>query len=133
MGLGLLERVLGISKTKSPGDPGCWKYSKGKVEIEWARAPELRKPCGATRLEGRGLPERVLVIYGMDGQYHAFRNSCTYTGRRIDPVAGTRTLRCCSLFASTFDYSGNVISGSAKPLKVFRVRTKQCKVIVWLD
>jgi len=101
MGLGLLERVLGISKTKSPGDPGCWKYSKGKVEIEWARAPELRKPCGATRLEGRGLPERVLVIYGMDGQYHAFRNSCTY--------------------------------GSAKPLKVFRVRTKQCKVIVWLD
>ncbi len=75
MGLGLLERVLEISKTKSPGDLGCWKYSKGKVEIEWARAPELRKPCGAIRLEGRGLPERVLVIYGMDGQYHAFRNS----------------------------------------------------------
>jgi nitrite reductase/ring-hydroxylating ferredoxin subunit len=133
MGLGLLERVLGISKTKPPRDPACWKYSKGKVEIEWARAPELRKPCGAIRLEGRGLPERVLVIYGMDGQYHAFRNRCNSTGRRIDPVAGSRTLHCCSLFASTFDYSGTVISGAAKPLKVFQVRTKQCKVIIWLD
>lgn len=130
--MGLLGRVLGISKTKPPRDPGCWKYSKGRVEIEWARAHELHKPCGAIHLEVRGLHERVFVIYGIDGQYHAFRNRCSSMGRRIDPVIGTATLRCCTLFASTFDYSGNVISGPAKRLKVFRVRTKQCKVIIWL-
>jgi len=132
--MGLFERIFGICKTKPPRDAECWKYSRGKLEIEWARAPELRKPCGAIRLEGRGLPESLLVIYGIDGQYHAFRNECTYTGRRIDPVAGTATLRCCGLCRSTFDYTGNVMSGPAKePLRVFRVETRQCKVIIWLD
>ena len=106
---------------------------KGKVEIEWARAPELRKPYGAIRLEGQGLPVRVLVIYGIDGQYHAFRNKCSYMGRRIDPVVGTATIRCCGLFRSTFDYTGNVMSGPSKePLRTFKVETKHCKVIVWL-
>lgn len=132
--MGLFKRIFGICRTKPPRDAKCWKYSRGKVEIEWARAPELRKPCGAIRLEGWGLPERLLVIYGIDGQYHAFRNECTYTGRRIDPVAGTATLRCCGLSRSTFDYTGKVASGPAKEaLKVFRVKTKQCKVIIWLD
>jgi len=130
----LFKRMFWICNTKPPGDAGCWKYSRGKVEIEWARAPELRKPCGAIRLEGRRLPERILIIYGIDGQYHAFRNRCGYMGRRIDPVVGTGTLRCCGLFGSIFDYSGNVMSGSEKEsLKTFRVRTKQCKVIIWLD
>ncbi|NVM25453.1 MAG: Rieske 2Fe-2S domain-containing protein [Desulfobacterales bacterium] len=132
--MGLFKRIFGICRTKPPRDAKCWKYSRGKVEIGWARAPELRKPCGAIRLEGWGLPERLLVIYGIDGQYHAFRNECTYTGRRIDPVAGTATLRCCGLSRSTFDYTGKVASGPAKEaLKVFRVKTKQCKVIIWLD
>jgi len=76
----------------------------------------------------------ILVIYGIDGQYHAFRNKCSYIGRRIDPVVGTATIRCCGLFRSTFDYTGNSMSGPAKEhLRVFQIRTKQCKVIIWLD
>jgi len=131
--MGLFEIIFGICKTKPPRDAECWKYSKGKVEIEWARAPELRKPYGAIRLEGQGLPVRVLVIYGIDGQYYAFRNKCSYMGRRIDPVVGTATIRCCGLFRSTFDYTGNVMSGPSKePLRTFKVETKHCKVIVWL-
>ena len=90
-------------------------------------------PEGAICLEGKGLPIRVLVVYGMDGQYHAFRNRSTFMGRCLDPVAGTQTICSCNLFRSVFDYTGNVMSGPAKePLKTFHVETKQCKVIVWL-
>jgi nitrite reductase/ring-hydroxylating ferredoxin subunit len=129
-----IKRIFGICETKQPRDSGCWKYCNGKVEIEWARVPELRKPCGAIRLEGGGLPEKILVVYGIDGQIHAFRNRCSYWGRRLDPVAGGAAVQCCSLFRSTFDYAGNVMSGPAKEsLRQYRVETKKCKMIVLLD
>jgi nitrite reductase/ring-hydroxylating ferredoxin subunit len=133
MKIEFIKKIFGICETKQPRDPGCWKYSNGKVEIEWARVPELRKPCGAIRLEGRGLPEKILVVYGIDGQFHAFRNRCPSWGRRLDPVGGTATICCCSLSRPTFSYAGNVMSGPAKePLKKYRIETKKCKVIVGL-
>lgn len=129
-----IKRIFGFCKTKKPIDPGCWKYSNGTIEIEWARVPELQKPAGAIRLEGRGLPERILLIYGIDGQFHAFRNRCPYYGRRLDPVPGTATVRCCGLSMSTFDYTGKAMSGSEKEtLKPFRVETEKCKVIILLS
>ena len=129
-----MRRMFGFSETKHPKDPACWKYSNGRVEIEWARVPEIREPCGAIRLEGRGLPERILVIYGIDGQYHAYKNSYSCWGRRLDPVRGAANIRCYGLRTSTFDYSGNVMSGPAKePLKLFKVKTKKCKIIIMLE
>jgi nitrite reductase/ring-hydroxylating ferredoxin subunit len=115
-------------------DPECWKYSRGKVKIQWGRTPELRKPCGAIRLEGRGLPERILVIYGIDGQFHALRNRCSHCGRQLDPILNASAVHCCSLTRSNFDYAGNVISGSAKQsLVTFRVATNKCIIVVWLN
>jgi len=132
--LDFIKRIFGICETGKTEDSNSWKFSNGKVEIEWARVPELRKPCGAVRLEGRGLPERILVIYGIDGQFHAFRNRCSYWGRRLDPVAGDAAVRCCSLFRSTFDYAGNVMSGPAKEsLRKYRVEIRKCKVIIWSE
>jgi hypothetical protein len=131
MKVGFIKRIFGGYEAKYPKDPTCWKYSNGRVEIEWARSPELREPCGALRLEGRGLPERILVIYGIDGQYHAFRDRVSYWGGRLDPVPGTAKVRCYGLRTSTFDYAGNVMSGPAKePLQSFRVETKKCKMII---
>ncbi len=132
--MGLFERIFGICKTKTPRDAGCWKYSGRKLEIEWARVPELREPCGAIRLGGRRLPERILVIYGIDGQFHAFRNRCSHCGRQLDPVDAKSSVRCCGLSRSIFDYTGNVISGAAKePLVTFRVETNKCKIVIWLE
>ena len=130
---GFIKRILGLSETEHPKNPVCWKYSKGRVEVEWARVPEIREPCGAIRLERRGLPERILVIYGIDGYYHAYRNRCSFWGWRLDPVQGAANIRCCGLWTSTFDYSGNVRSGPAQELlKLFKVKTKKCKIIVML-
>lgn len=54
MGLGLLERVLGISKTKSLGDPGCWKYSKGKVRSSGHVRQSFVSPVGQYAWKGGG-------------------------------------------------------------------------------
>lgn len=131
--MGFIERILGISRTKEPEDPECWKYSKTRIVIEWGRVPELQKPCGAIRLESQRLPDRVLVVYGIDGQFHAFKNRCPHWGRRLDPVPGRAAVRSCGLSRSSFDYAGNIISGPGRDtLKTYKVETNKCKVIIHL-
>jgi nitrite reductase/ring-hydroxylating ferredoxin subunit len=132
--MNILKAILGICETKPPVDGGCWNCSGGKIEIDLIRAPELSKPGGAIRLEGEGLPERVLVLVGTDGKFHAFQNRCRHMGRRIDPVPASSKIRCCSVSRATYDYSGKVVSGPAKRrLKAYRVEVAEDKVTVFLD
>ena len=132
--MGLLKRIFGICDTRLPADSGCWKFSGSTVEIDISRAPELEKSGSAIRLEGSGLPERILVLHGNDGSYHAFKNRCTHARRRIDPVTGESLIRCCSVGKSTFDYDGRVVSGSAKEqLHVFPVKTDDGKLKILLE
>lgn len=130
----LLKRIFGICDTRLPVDSGCWKFSGSTVEIDLSRTPGLEKSGSAIRLEGSGLPERILVLHGNDGSYHAFKNRCTHARRRIDPVAGESLIRCCSVGKSTFDYEGQVVSGSAKEqLQVFPVKTDDGKLKILLE
>jgi nitrite reductase/ring-hydroxylating ferredoxin subunit len=129
--MGLFARIFGICETKPPKDDGCWTYARGTVEIELVRAPELAESGGAIRIKGRGLQENLLVLHGVDGRFYVFGNRCTHMGRRLDPVAGSEAVRCCSISKSTYDYEGRVISGPAKgPLKTFPVSREDGKVII---
>jgi Rieske Fe-S protein len=113
--MGIFKRIFGICATQVPANSGCWSYAGGKLEVILDNAPELSQKGGAVRLEGPSLPKRVLVVHGQDGAFHAFPNRCTHIGhRRIDPLPGEDKIRCCSVGQSTFEYSGKLISGSAK-------------------
>lgn len=107
----------------------------GNVEIDLSRASELREAHGAIRIEGKPLPERLLVFRGEDGQYHALPNRCTHVGhRRLDPLPGRNCVQCCSVGQSVFDYQGNRISGSArKPIQPLAVREQDGALIISLD
>ena len=76
--------------------------------------PELKSPGNGVRLEGKGLYPRLLVVHGDDGHYHAIANRCTHMGRRIDTIAGSNTIQCCSVSKSTFSYDGQPVAGEAK-------------------
>jgi nitrite reductase/ring-hydroxylating ferredoxin subunit len=116
----LLKRLFGICETPLPGDPQSWSVQAGTVQIDLSRTPELKTPGNGVRLEGRGLDPRLLVLHGDDGQYHAFANRCTHMGRRIDTIAGSNTIACCSVSKSTFTYDGQPVGGAAKkPLKTY--------------
>lgn len=118
----ILQRLFGIPATKLPGDPNCWTYADGKLAVRLDRALELAKPGGAIRVEGKNLPERVLIVHGDDDNFYAFQNRCRHMGRRLDPVPGTTTVQCCSVSKTTYAYDGKVLSGPAKaaatPLKL---------------
>jgi nitrite reductase/ring-hydroxylating ferredoxin subunit len=131
--MSIFKRIFGISETRPPGDQGCWTFSDGKVNVDLSRAPELQGQGGAIRLEGGGLPARVLLVHGTDGQYHAFLNKCTHFGRRLDPLPGQPQVRCCSVNKSTFDYDGGKVSGPAKgPVTRYDVETKENLLTVLL-
>ena len=109
-----LKRIFGICETRLPGDPQGWSLQNGTVRIDLLRVPELAAPGSAVRLEGRGLDPRLLVFRGDDGRYHAVANRCTHMGRRIDVIAGSNTIECCSVSKSTFTYDGQPVGGAAK-------------------
>lgn len=127
----IFQRIFGRCVTKEPRDRSCWTYSDGKLEIDLSRLPELSSPGDAVRFEGGNLPERVLVIVGDDGNYHAFKNRCTHAGRRLDPVPGAGTIQCCSMGKSTYDYSGKLLAGSAKDdAETYKVDVGDRKLVV---
>ena len=126
------QRLFGISATSKPETEACWRYADGKVTIDLAQAPELKNPGGAVRLEGRGLPKRVLVVCGADGEYRAYQNRCTHLGhRRVDPVPGTDTVQCCSVNKSTYDVDGNKVFGPAPhPIPRYPVEREKDRLVV---
>ena len=101
--------------------------------MDLAHAPELASLNGALRLEAKGLPERVLVTQGEDGQYHAFQNRCTHAKRRLDPMPGAQQLQCCSIGKSIYDYNGKHVSGPAKgDIQTYPVTVDSGKLVITL-
>jgi nitrite reductase/ring-hydroxylating ferredoxin subunit len=132
--MGFFKRLFGICETAPPTDSDGWNLSGGKIEIQLDRVSELANKGGAIRLEGKGTPEKVLVIHGHDGAFHAFKNRCTHFGRRIDPFGANEQIRCCSINKSTFDYTGKLLSGPAKgPLTRYHVEHEDGKLTVDLE
>lgn len=128
-----LKRIFGISATALPGNAGGWKFEDGAIRLDLEQMPEIGHPGSAVRLEGKGLPVRVLVVHGQDGRFHALANRCTHMGRRIDMLPGTDRIECCSISKSTYDYSGQPLGGAAKkPLRVFTVTASGTELTIKL-
>ncbi len=112
--MSLFKRIFGISVTSIPGDAGCFSFRDGVIEVDLARAAELSSPGSALRLESADLPDRLMLLHGLDGTYRAYTNHCACSGWRIDPVPGEHKVQCCTLARSTYDYDGKKLSGPAK-------------------
>lgn len=112
--MGVFQRIFGISVTSKPGDEGCFTVRDGTVQVDLARATELSTPGAALRLESTELPERLMVLHGLDGTYRAYTNRCACSGWRVDPVPGEHKVRCCTMARSTYSYEGEKLSGPAK-------------------
>lgn len=128
-----IKRLFGKCETREPSDNGSWTYDNREIKIDLSKTPELADPGSAVRVEGKGMQERVLVVHGPDGKFHAFLNKCTHMGRRIDPLPGKEMIECCSVSKSTFTYSGDCVSGAARDsLPVFKVISKDNNLVIKL-
>ena len=130
----LFQRIFGIPATGTLEDAAAWTFSDNTIVIDLDRVPALKEPGGGVRLEDGRLPDRILVIHGNDGFFHAYRNRCGHGGRRMDPVPDENTIQCCSVGKTTCDYTGKVLSGSAKkPTQRYRVEARAGKLTIHLE
>ena len=108
----IIQRIFGIPATKLPSDNDFWSIKEDKIIVDKnkIRDFEIGK---AIRIEGHDVEDKILLVHGEDGNFHALQNKCTHGGRYLDPDPDTATVQCCSVGKSCFDYSGKRISGSA--------------------
>jgi len=130
----IFQRLLGKPATELPENNDFWSFANGKITVNLSQANGLSKPDGAVRLEGKGLPNKIILVHGKKNQYQAYDNKCTHMGRRVDPVPGTETVQCCSVNCATFNQKGEVIAGPAKKsLKMHQVSIENDKLIITLS
>lgn len=130
----IFARILGRCATKQPADEECWSFDSGRVTVDLTCTPELSHPGSGIRLEGKGVPNRVLVVNGDDGAYHAFLNKCMHAGRRLDPVPGAHTVQCCSVGKATYSYTGDVLRGNVKgPVKIYPVARDGDRLVIEIE
>lgn len=110
----IFQRLFGIPATKAVLSENYWNLKDNKISLNLLKCPEISSNNSAIRLENEKLPHNVLVIKANDGNFYAFKNSCTHGGRRLDPVPGNDAVQCCSIGKSTFTCEGKLIDGSAK-------------------
>jgi len=129
----IIRRILGVPATEAPFEKDSWTYDGSVLVINLEKTRELSYTGGAARFEGRGLPDRILVVNGEDGRFHAFSNRCRHMGRRLDPVPGAETVRCCSVMKAAYDYSGEKISGPGRgPVKSYEIEAFDGRLMIRL-
>lgn len=118
---GAFDRLKGVTHTPLLDNPNAWQYADSELRLMLNEVPQLAQPGSAVRLEDAQLPEDLLIVYGVDGEYYVYVNKCTHGQRKID-LDENGQLRCTSVGQSRFDYSGEVLSGSASaPLTTYTV------------
>ncbi len=116
----IFQRLLGVCITAKPEAADCWFYAHGRVTLDLTRAAELADPGTGLRLESKELPERLLIVHGVDGKFYAIKNRCPHAGRRLDPMPNEPAVQCCSVGKTTCDYEGKVLAGSVnEPLVLY--------------
>lgn len=126
------KALAGVCRTQ-PLDAAKWDVRGTQITVNVNDVPELREQGGAVFLKGKALPVPVLVVKTSSQGYLCVENRCTHMGRKLDPEADGKTLRCCSVSHSTFDYQGSRLTGPAKgPIHVYRSQEVDGNLVIYL-
>lgn len=127
-----LLAVAGICETRRLSRD-LWHLESDRVIVKLGEVEELQRPPGAVYIAGKGLKLPLLIVRTEQGDYRCLSNRCTHMRRRLDLASGKPMLRCCSVNHSTFDYTGQKLSGPGnKPLRTYRSEVREGNLVIFL-
>jgi nitrite reductase/ring-hydroxylating ferredoxin subunit len=108
-------------------------FESGRITVDRARVPELRKAGSTFRIVNEGRQINILLIHVGHGHYVALDRSCTHGGAQCTYNPKRHTLQCTSLNHAEFDLQGALLHGRTHGnLRTYEVRTSGATVEILL-
>jgi nitrite reductase/ring-hydroxylating ferredoxin subunit len=113
--LGAVTAIVGAPPwcCKTPSLPdGCLSFAPGKVLVNLALVPDLRRRTGAAfSVVDEDRKINLLLIHVERGRYVAMDRTCTHGGAQCTYNPKRQTLQCTSLNHAEYDLQGTLLHG----------------------
>jgi nitrite reductase/ring-hydroxylating ferredoxin subunit len=86
-------------------------FEPGKITVELARAPELRRAGSAFNVVDEGRKINFLLLHAERGHFVALDRACTHGGAQCTYNPKRHTLQCTSLNHAEYDLRGTLLHG----------------------
>lgn len=87
------------------------EFGNGKIIVDLARTPELRRTGAAFRIVDGERKVNLILIHAGRGEYAAMDRSCTHGGAQCTYNPKHRTVQCTSLNHAEYDLEGRLLHG----------------------
>jgi nitrite reductase/ring-hydroxylating ferredoxin subunit len=85
--------------------------TSGKITVDLARAPELRRTSAAFKVVDEARKINLLLIHDVRGRFVAMDRACTHGGAMCTYNPKRHTLQCTSLNHAEYDMRGTLLHG----------------------
>jgi nitrite reductase/ring-hydroxylating ferredoxin subunit len=109
-----LTAMVGIPPwcCRTPSVPAAGvAFAPGKVIVNLALVPDLRKPGSAFSVVDEGRKINLVLIHVERGRYAAMDRTCTHGGAMCTYNPKRRTLQCTSVNHAEYDLRGALLHG----------------------
>jgi Rieske Fe-S protein len=120
---------------KTPSLPvGCIAFAPGKVIVDLALVPDLRRTGSAFSVVDEGRKINLVLIHVEREHYVAMDRSCTHNGAQCTYNPKRHTLQCTSLNHAEYDLRGTLLHGRTHGnLRTYKTEKSGATVAISLE
>ena len=109
-------------------------FEPGKITVDLARAPELRRAGAAFSIVEEGRKINLILIHAERAHYIAMERTCTHGGAMCTYNPKRHTLQCTSLNHAEYDMRGTLLHGRTHGnLRTYETTTRGSIVEIKLE
>ena len=112
----------------------CLVFEPGRITVELARVPELRRTGAAFRVVDESRKINLLLIHAGHGRYVAMDRACTHGGAQCTYNPKRHTIQCTSLNHAEYDLQGTLLHGRTHGnLRTYETKSSSSTVEITLE
>jgi nitrite reductase/ring-hydroxylating ferredoxin subunit len=109
-------------------------FEPGRIMVELARVPELRRTGAAFTIVDEGRKVNLLLIHAEHGRYVAMDRACTHGGAQCTYNPKRHTIQCTSLNHAEYDLQGTLLHGRTHGnVRTYETKSSSSTVEIMLE